>query len=408
MRIWCGIDLAGDSSAVSLVDATGAQVAAFTICNDPDGIRGLRAALREATHGRTRAAVIAVEDPSPLLPRSLAASGFTVFAVSPVAASRYRKAHRLSGSKSDGKDAFDLANMVRVEPYRHHLIPGDSEAVLVLRALTRAQLEQINSRRATEARLHALLASYYPAALKTFRSLTGSDARAVLPALPTPTAARAMRVRDVEKLLRETGRQRAVEARAASISAGLRSVQLQQPPQVELALGRQARALLAELNVVCTNADTLAADALEAFKDHPQYKIVSSFPGLGGLLGARVLAEIGDDPRRFAGARGLQALAGMSPITRTSGGPQGTRVVTRRYMYNRRLSYAVTLWMFQLRRQSEAARADYERRRALGDRYNAAVRHGGNRYIGVLAHCLRESEPYDEARMRRLPVDAPT
>jgi len=37
------------------------------------------------------------------------------------------------------------------------------------------------------------------------------------------------------------------------------------------------------------------------------------------VLGARILAEIGDDRARFASARGLKAFAGTAPVTRASG-----------------------------------------------------------------------------------------
>ncbi|MGW5151736.1 transposase [Rhodococcus koreensis] len=43
-----------------------------------------------------------------------------------------------------------------------------------------------------------------------------------------------------------------------------------------------------------------------------------SVPGLGPILAARVLAEVGDDPARFATANGLRAFAGTAPITRAS------------------------------------------------------------------------------------------
>jgi transposase len=60
-------------------------------------------------------------------------------------------------------------------------------------------------------------------------------------------------------------------------------------------MGRQAVALLATLDTECANADNLIAASIEAFRQHPDYQIITSFPGLGESTGARVLAEIGDD-----------------------------------------------------------------------------------------------------------------
>ncbi|WP_237720531.1 MULTISPECIES: IS110 family transposase [Rhodococcus] len=111
---------------------------------------------------------------------------------------------------------------------------------------------------------------------------------------------------------------------------------------METALGRQASALLATLNIECVNADNLNEAATEAFRQHPDHRIVTSFPGLGGHR-ARVLAEIGDDRGRFADARGLKAFAGSAPVTRASG---RSTCVTHRHVKNNRLAAVGFVWVF--------------------------------------------------------------
>ncbi len=74
------------------------------------------------------------------------------------------------------------------------------------------------------------------------------------------------------------------------------------------------------------------------FGRHPDAEIYRSQPGLGDLLGARVLGEFGDDPDRYAGARARKNYAGQAPITRASG---TKRVVLARYVRNRRLADAL-------------------------------------------------------------------
>ena len=86
-------------------------------------------------------------------------------------------------------------------------------------------------------------------------------------------------------------------------------------------------ALLGVLDVVCASVDQLAAALVEAFSQHPDHEIITSFPGLGDISGAIVLAEIGDDRSRFRDDRALQAFAGSAPVTRASG---KSRTVTRR------------------------------------------------------------------------------
>lgn len=148
--------------------------------------------------------------------------------------------------------------------------------------------------------------------------------------------------------------------------------QLSQQTLVEDALGQQMLALLVQLEATCTAADNLAEAVEEAFPQHPDAEVILSFPGLGIQLGARVLAEIGDDRNRFADARGLKAYAGASPITRASGKKSS---ITRRWVKNDRLDHAGYLWAFSAITASPGAKAHYRRRRdGHGDWHAAAQR----------------------------------
>jgi hypothetical protein len=63
---------------------------------------------------------------------------------------------------------------------------------------------------------------------------------------------------------------------------------------------------------------TLEGELEASFGRHPAAEIVLSQPELGTILGARVLAEFGDDPDRYATAKARKNYAGTSPITRAS------------------------------------------------------------------------------------------
>lgn len=134
--------------------------------------------------------------------------------------------------------------------------------------------------------------------------------------------------------------------------------------------------------------------------------MILSFPGLGVQLGARVLAEIGDDHTRFADARGLKAYAGSSPITRASGKQSS---ITRRRVKNDRLNHAGYLWAFAALTASPGAKAHYRRRRdECGDWHASALRNLFNRLVGQLYHCIQAHEPFDEALAFPAPVEVPT
>jgi transposase len=169
---------------------------------------------------------------------------------------------------------------------------------------------------------------------------------------------------------------------------------MRQLPLVEEAMGRQALALLRQLEAVCASDADLETAAVESFSQHPDAAIITSFPGVGALTGARLLAEIGDDRSRFTDANGLKAYAGAAPITRASG---RTRSVTHRRVKNNRLAAAGYAWTFSALTASPGARAHYDRRRQAGDRHAAAQRNLYGRLLGCLHHCVTTGQHYDEA-----------
>jgi transposase len=183
---------------------------------------------------------------------------------------------------------------------------------------------------------------------------------------------------------------------------------MRQLPLVEQAMGRQAIALLGQLDAACTSAGDLEQAVTESFNQHPDAGIITSFPGLGPLTGARVLAETGDDRSRFQDAKGLKAYAGAAPITRASG---KSRSVTHRRVKNNRLASAGYIWAFSALTASPGARAHYDRRKDAGDRHAAAQRNLFGRLRGCLWHCLITGQEYDETiafpvRANKLPQAA--
>ena len=168
-----------------------------------------------------------------------------------------------------------------------------------------------------------MLHEYFPTFLNAFVDKRGGimrpEARALLAAAPTPERAARLTRAQLVSILRKAGRIRLLAAQAEALQATLRHAELRQPEPVEAAMGQQALALLRQLDAACRNAEELATAAELAFAAHPDATIIASFPGIGELTGARVLAEIGDDRTRFADARGLKAYAGAAPVTRASG-----------------------------------------------------------------------------------------
>jgi hypothetical protein len=327
--------------------------------------------------------------------QALIAAGYTVYPINPLQAARYRERHAVSGAKSDPGDAHVLAEIVRLDRAHHRPMAGDSTVAEGVKVAARAHQSMIWMRQRAANTLRSLLRECYPAALAAFADdLAGRDALAVLAVAPDPATARRLSPARVATLLRKAGRQRNLDARAGEIVAALRSEQL--PVRVELAAVNAASvsALVAVITTMVAQTGVLEEQVRLGFGQHPDVEIYLSQPGLGTILGARVLAEMGDDPERYADARARKNYAGMAPVTRASG---TRRVVLARYARNRRLADALYQQGFAALTASPGARACYDRHRARGATHHQALRALANRLVGILHGCLRHHTRYDEA-----------
>ncbi|MEU9847839.1 IS110 family transposase [Streptomyces sp. NPDC047985] len=396
--IYCGIDWAERTHDVALVDDTGQLLAKRHITDDASGYKLLLDLLAEYGDSEENPIPVAIETSRGLLVAVLRTGQRKVFAINPMAAARYRDRHAVSRKKSDPGDALVLANILRTDMHAHRPLPSDSDMARAVAVLARAQQDATWNRQQLANQLRSLLREYYPAALAAFEpwknGLCRPEAREILKTAPTPAKAARLTRAQLAAALRRAGRQRGIEAEAERLHEAFRADWAHQPALVEAALGRQTLALLSQLTAACTAADDLAQAVEEAFPQHPDAEIILSFPGLGTQLGARVLAEIGDDRERFADARGLKAYAGASPITRASGKKSS---ITRRWVKNDRLNHAGYLWAFSAITASPGAKAHYRRRRdAAGDWHAAAQRNLFNRMLGQLYHCLKNRQLFDE------------
>ncbi|WP_329467193.1 IS110 family transposase [Streptomyces sp. NBC_01431] len=396
--IYCGIDWAEKTHDVALVDDTGQLLAKRHITDDAVGYKILLDLLAEYGDTEQDPIPVAIETSRGLLVAVLRTGKRKVFAINPMAAARYRDRHSVSRKKSDPGDALVLANILRTDMHAHRPLPDDSDLARAIAVLARAQQDATWNRQQIANQLRSLLREYYPAALDTCATwangLCRPEVRELLKAAPTPARAARLTRTQIQAALRRAGRKRGIAAEADRIRDVLRVDYAHQPPLVEEALGQQILALLIQLEAACTAADDLAQAVDEAFPQHPDADVILSFPGLGTQLGARVLAEIGDDHERFADARGLKAYAGSSPITRASGKKSS---ITRRWVKNDRLNHAGYLWAFSAITASPGAKAHYRRRRDdHGDWHAAAQRNLFNRMLGQLYHCIQKHELFDE------------
>jgi hypothetical protein len=390
--IFVGIDWAEAHHDVCVLSEDGAVLAKARV---PDGIEGV-ARLHElvATQAEEPAdVVVGIEIDRGLLVGALVAAGYRVYAVNPMAASRYRERHTTSRAKSDPGDAKVLADLVRTDRHNHREVAGDSDLGEAVKVLARGHQSLIWTRQRQTNALRNALREFYPGALQAFSELGAAETCAVLAAAPTPEVGRSLSQARIIRLLRAGGRQRNLERRAAEIHEALRSPQLEAPPVVAGAYGEVVRSLAGVIVGLTRQIERLEAELATRFEMHPDAEIILSLPGLGSVLGARALGEFGDDPNRYADAKARKCYAGSAPITKAS----GTRlVVLARVARNKRLADACYLWAFAALTASPGARRHYNSQRTNGKTHHQALRALANRLVGILHGCLRHRQLYRE------------
>jgi transposase len=399
--LFVGDDWAQDHHDVEIQDESGRRLAKARL---PEGVAGMArlhaligehlADLDAGTDGDSVAGqvVVGIETDRGPWVRALVAAGYRVFAVNPLQSSRFRQRHSVSGAKSDAADAHTLADMVRTDFHQLRQVAGDSELAEAIKVVARAHKTLIWERTRHAQRLRQALQDFFPAALEAFEDLTAPDALELLAKAADPGSAARLTRAQITAALRRA-RRRHVDDRAKQIRTALRTEQLTQPPAVTAAYAAIVRSQVAVLTTLNAEIGAMQSEVAAHFGRHPDAEIYLSQPGLGAILGARVLAEFGDDPHRYTDAKARKNYAGTSPITRQSG---KQKFVLARYVHNDRLLDALGRQAFSSLTASPAARAYYDQLTARGKDHNAALRQLANRLVGILHGCLKSNTLYDE------------
>jgi transposase len=399
--LFVGDDWAEDHHDVEIQDADGRRLARRRL---PEGLAGMSqlhgllavcmpGEWADLAEGEAASRVkIGIETERGPWVQALVAAGYEVFPLNPLSVARYRERHSTSGAKSDSADAHLLAEIVRFDRAHHRPVAGDSPQADAVKLVARAHQSLICDRSRHVLRLRSALREFFPPSLEAFADLDAPDSLELLGQAPDPDTAAALSQSKVAAALRRANRREAA-ARARQIQAVLRAPQLRQPPPVQAAYAAVVSGQVALIRALNTQIDEIGEVVADYFGQHRDADIYASQPGLGTILSARIMAEFGDDPHRFADARARKNYAGTAPITRASG---RRKIVLARYARNRRLADALQQWAFCAMRGSPGAKAYYQALRARGIGHQAALRQLGNRLVGILHGCLTTGSPYNE------------
>lgn len=389
-EVFLGIDWGGSEHQLCAVDLAGEVIGQERIPHTVDGLANLDRILTDLDRDRV---VVAIERAEGLLVEHLHAYALPVYCISPKISARARERYRLANTKSDKFDAYVLADTLRHEHRHWRALSAPSDQGALVAALSRDRQRVVEMQRAVESRLRAMLEAYHPAPLHLFSALDRDITLAFIRDYPSPQAAALVGPARMARFCHRHGYSGRVDPAVL--------VQRMRPHLLTAAagtsIGKQISALhlVDQLELLNTQQRDYDRRLAAAVDDHPDGPLFTSFPGIGTVIAAVFIAEIGEDRQRFPHPGVLLAESGLAPVTRASG---RTRQVRFRYAANKHLRHAIDWWMTVAAREDPWSRSIYDGYRTAGHSRFRAYRGLGARWTRILWRAWTDHRPYDPAR----------
>ena len=320
------------------------------------------------------------------LQRRLALDGYQIQAINPLQAQAFRSTG-IRKTKTDRRDAFVLADLVRIGRARPNYVPDDT--ILQLRELTRFRWDLVDRIGDAKRRVLTVLDRVFPEFADQFSDPFGTSARELLQRAASAAEFAELDLDELTQLLERASRKRFGRAKAEALQRTARE-SLGVP-----ALGRAAeleiQALLGQIALIesqVREVDTAIAELLGGLEQH-----VASIPGIGSVLAATIIAEIGDIDR-FRNVEALVAYAGLDPTVFASGQFEGKRqhISKRGSPYLRRALFLAT---HSAHLRNPDLNAYLQRKLSEGKAYKAAVIATAHKLLARIYIVLKEGRPFE-------------
>jgi len=332
------------------------------------------------------------------LQRCLHQQGLSVRVVNPLQTERLRGLS-VRKTKTDRRDAAVLADLVRIGRARANYVPDDT--LLKLRELTRFRWTLMDQIGDAKRRILGVLDRVFPEFADHFSDPFGTSARELLTRAASAAEFAALDLDELTTLLQRASRKRFGRAKAEALQqAATNSLGL---ATLAEAARLQLRALLAQLALLeqqVAEMDGAIAELVDQL-----HQPLTTIPGVGAVLAATILAEIGAIDR-FPSSRALVAYAGLDPSVFESGQFQGKRqhLSKRGSPSLRRALYLAT---HSACLHNPDLNAYLQRKLAEGKPYKAALVATARKLLARIYTILKERRPFKVSETPHAPPHSP-
>ncbi len=386
--VFVGIDVAKDKHDCHAVNSDGVILCDnFTFANSLQGFSAfLELARSWDSTDNIKVGLEATGHYSTNLLSFLKARGFQVMVFNPLSVSKLRTASTLRRTKTDLNDSRYIARLTMTEgflPYRN-----SSYHISVLKSLTRARFRLFSEIQPLKNRFRRLLHILFPELYAFFSNIYLKTPLELLSALPSAKDIAECNILKLTKILSDSSHGRLKRSKADA---------LKQLAKNSIASYNYGDAF--ELKQTVKRIQFLASQMSEIENEIDSVMLglnspITSIPGIGNLLGATILGEIGNISN-FENPDKLLAFAGCEPSTYQSGKYTATQtpMVKHGSRYLRRALYCAVDMAYI---NSISFRSYIDRKRAQGKHYYVAISHGMKKLVRIIFAVLSRNIPFSE------------
>lgn len=383
--IYVGIDIASEKHDCCILDAARIQLKAFSFPNNRAGYEALLNACRQfAAPNETKIGLESTGIYGNNLTAFLRRNGYETRTFNPLLIKKSIQATTLRKTKTDKSDASFLAAYLARELSEPD--PQESYHISELKSLTRARFYTVKECSKAKTKLKALLVSVFPEFHTAFSDVFGAAAIALLHKYPSAQLLANARKASVAKILAEASRNRFGEAKAVELIALAKE-----------SVGCHSETKIIEiqyyLDQIALNTAYIAQYEKAIKKIMTELNSpITTIPGIGFVLGAMILAELGDIAR-FSKPEKVLAFAGLDPSVYQSGKytPASGSMVKRGSPY---LRWALSMAARGIINHDPGFASYYQKKASEGKPYNVACSHVAKKLVRLIFALLKKNTPY--------------
>lgn len=311
--------------------------------------------------------------------------GFQVNVIHPIQSDAIRNLF-LRKTKNDSKDSFLIAETIRIGRFSNTELAD--EDILSMRQLCRHRMDLVDYIADQKRKIIGVMDRVFPEYQTLFSDMFGKTSTELLNKAVTPEELLELPTDELADILKKSSKGRFGMAKAEQIkelaktSFGITIG--------TAALSMQLRQLLEMIELLERQLDELESeiDCYLAKLNTP----ITTCPGVGNVLGAVILSEIGDISR-FSEPKKLVAFVGIDPSVKQSGEFNGTqnKMSKRGSPHLRRAIWlAANVAAFH----DPVLMAFYQKKRSEGKHHSTAIGAVARKLTFIIYAVLRDNKPY--------------